>query len=104
MTTLRLASAAFLIALTQAACEATEHQQIRAKAAETFTCSPDAIEIREVKDTPDYTIFVAKGCHESKLYVCERSHEAVAGRDRGGARGNMRDVVSCREKGDSPLP
>lgn len=82
------------------ACEAGELADIRAKAATSFTCSRDDIVVTKKEELSDArTLYEATGCGWRARFICESSHEQVAGRDRGGARGNMRNAVVCRASG-----
>lgn len=84
--------------LAQTGCEA-EMDQVRAKAAESFKCAPDSVTVKKLREQKDdSTLYEARGCDESARFVCETTHDQVAGRDRGGARGNMRNTTTCHEQ------
>jgi hypothetical protein len=98
----RIACAAVVLAASMlAGCEGGELADVRAKAAASFTCSRDDITVTKLKElTDESTLYEAAGCGWRARFVCESTHEPVAGRDRGGGRGNMRSATVCRAKGD----
>lgn len=83
------------------ACESGELAEIRVKAASQLTCSRDDIVVTKIRElSDDSTLYEATGCGLRAQFVCEDTREQVAGRDRSGARGNMRTVVGCRRIDD----